>query len=141
MKSVMVYGQLDQQARTDAITRFRRKHVKVLIVTDLAARGLDIPLLSNVINYNFPPSMKLFIHRCGRTARAGQKGTCYNFLNIDEAPYLVESQVYMGRSLQSEEEFKSRSGDEQKLDLKDPKIVQFGTITQSILDRYHSYIQ
>ena len=59
------------EARTLALTKFRRKQVKILIVTDLAARGLDIPMLNNVINYDFPPNLKTFIHRCGRTARAG----------------------------------------------------------------------
>lgn len=59
---------------------FRNKKVNFLIVTDLAARGIDIPLLNNVINYDFPTKMKLFIHRSGRTARAGQKGTSYSII-------------------------------------------------------------
>ena len=68
-------------------------------MTDVAARGIDIPFLNNVINFDWPPAMKLFIHRSGRTARAGQKGTTYSFLNMDELPYLVEAQVFIGRKM------------------------------------------
>jgi ATP-dependent RNA helicase DDX54/DBP10 len=60
--------------------KFRIKKFNFLIVTDLAARGIDIPLLENVIHYDFPTSLKLFIHRSGRTARAGNKGTAYTLV-------------------------------------------------------------
>lgn len=69
--NVFVYGSLDMNAWSEALTKFRWKQVKILIVTDLAARGLDIPYLNNVINFDFPPNLKTFIHRAGRTARAG----------------------------------------------------------------------
>jgi ATP-dependent RNA helicase DDX54/DBP10 len=62
---------MDQRTREERLFLFRSKKVNYLIVTDLAARGLDIPLLANVIHFDFPPKMKLFIHRSGRTARAG----------------------------------------------------------------------
>jgi len=57
---------LDQVARRFSIERFRKKQTKVLVVTDLAARGLDIPVLDNVINFNFPSKSKLFLHRVGK---------------------------------------------------------------------------
>jgi len=81
--TAFVYGSLDMEARTNAITKFRRKIVKILIVTDLAAWGIDIPMLTNVINFDFPPNLKTFIHRCGRTARAGQKGWAFTLLTPD----------------------------------------------------------
>jgi ATP-dependent RNA helicase DDX54/DBP10 len=68
-----------------------------MIVTDLAARGIDIPLLQNVIHYDFPTTMKLFIHRSGRTARAGQKGTSYNIVTPDELAYLHDLSIYTSK--------------------------------------------
>lgn len=71
LKTTFIYGAMDQSTREERLALFRQKKVNYLIVTDLAARGIDIPLLQNVIHYDFPPSLKLFIHRSGRTARAG----------------------------------------------------------------------
>lgn len=72
-----IYGDMDPAARKINIGKFRTFQVPVLVVTDLAARGIDIPLLDNVINYDFPPRPKLFVHRVGRVARAGRTGTFY----------------------------------------------------------------
>jgi ATP-dependent RNA helicase DDX54/DBP10 len=59
---------------------FKNKTSKILVVTDVAARGLDIPLLENVINFDIPTIGKLYIHRAGRTARAGNSGSCWTIL-------------------------------------------------------------
>mgnify|MGYP002787175115 CR=1 FL=1 len=85
-----VYGSMDQEARTIAMDRFRSHQVPILIVTDVAARGLDIPMLDVVINYDFCWSAKLFIHRVGRVARAGRTGTAYSLCSLDELPYFCE---------------------------------------------------
>ena len=69
------FSALDQRIRIENVHKFRTGEVKVLIVTDVAARGIDIPLLDNVINYNFPSKPKLFLHRVGRVARAGRSGS------------------------------------------------------------------
>lgn len=63
--STYIYSSLDPSARKINVAKFQHKKVKVLIVTDLAARGIDIPLLDNVINVNFPAKSKLFVHRVG----------------------------------------------------------------------------
>ncbi|KAG4302572.1 hypothetical protein PCK1_001156 [Pneumocystis canis] len=96
-----IYGSLDQTARKNQITSFKDGKTSLLVVTDIAARGIDIPLLSNVINYDFPPKPKTFIHRVGRTARAGQKGWAYSLIKVEDSPYLIELQLFLGRKITS----------------------------------------
>ncbi|KAI1337398.1 ATP-dependent RNA helicase DBP10 [Xylariaceae sp. FL0016] len=94
-----VYGALDQTARKDQVESFRRGRTNILVVTDVAARGIDIPILSNVINYDFPPQPKIFVHRVGRTARAGQRGWSYSMVRDTDAPYLIDLQLFLGKKL------------------------------------------
>ncbi|XP_042767263.1 ATP-dependent RNA helicase DDX54 [Panthera leo] len=94
-----IYSALDQTARKINLARFTHGKCSTLIVTDLAARGLDIPLLDNVINYSFPAKGKLFLHRVGRVARAGRSGTAYSLVAPDEVPYLLDLHLFLGRAL------------------------------------------
>ncbi|XP_074593042.1 ATP-dependent RNA helicase DDX54 [Brevipalpus obovatus] len=94
-----VYSALDQEARRSNIELFRRKKIRTMIVTDVAARGIDIPFLDNVINYNFPSKPKLYVHRVGRVARAGRSGTAYSLVSADELPYLHELHLFLGQPL------------------------------------------
>ncbi|PUU82207.1 P-loop containing nucleoside triphosphate hydrolase protein [Tuber borchii] len=91
------YSTLDQIARGNQVNRFRTGETSILVVTDVAARGIDIPLLSNVINYDFPPQPKVFVHRVGRTARAGKRGWAYSFVRVEDAPYLLDLQLFLGK--------------------------------------------
>jgi ATP-dependent RNA helicase DDX54/DBP10 len=94
-----VYGSLDQIARKENVQAFRSGESSILVVTDVAARGIDIPILSNVINYDFPSESKVFVHRVGRTARAGQRGWAYSLVTVDDAPYFCELVMFLGRRL------------------------------------------
>ncbi|XP_035245567.1 ATP-dependent RNA helicase DDX54 [Anguilla anguilla] len=95
-----IYSALDQTARKINIGRFVHRKAMVLLVTDVAARGIDIPLLDNVINYNFPSKAKLFLHRVGRVARAGRSGTAYSLVCTDEVPFVYDLHLFLGRPLQ-----------------------------------------
>lgn len=94
-----IYGSLDQRARKEQLYRFRIGLTTLLVVTDVAARGIDIPILANVINYTLPGSSKIFIHRVGRTARAGNTGWAYSIVNEKEAPYLLDLELFMGKKI------------------------------------------
>ncbi|KAI1470678.1 ATP-dependent RNA helicase dbp10 [Daldinia caldariorum] len=94
-----VYGSLDQTARKEQVENFRCGRSNILVVTDVAARGIDIPILANVINYDFPPQPKVFVHRVGRTARAGQRGWSYSLVRDTDAPYLLDLQLFLGKKL------------------------------------------
>ncbi|CAG9536046.1 unnamed protein product [Cercopithifilaria johnstoni] len=96
---VVLYSQLDSVARNINIQKFRKKECFLLIVTDIAARGVDIPLLDVAINYHFPPKPKLFIHRVGRVARAGRSGKAISLFGADEVPYLIDLFLFLNRPL------------------------------------------
>ncbi|KAI4284546.1 MAG: hypothetical protein L6R38_001312 [Xanthoria sp. 2 TBL-2021] len=94
-----VYGALDQTARRMQVEDFRTGMTNILVVTDVAARGIDIPILANVINYDFPSQPKIYVHRVGRTARAGQKGWSYSLVRDSDLPYVLDLQLFLGRRL------------------------------------------
>lgn len=93
------YGSLDQTARNIQVEDFRTGMTNILVVTDVAARGIDIPVLANVINYDFPPQPKIFVHRVGRTARADEHGWSYSLVRDTDAPYLLDLQLFLGKRL------------------------------------------
>lgn len=97
-----IYGSLDQSARTFQMDQFRRGITSILVVTDVAARGIDIPVLENVVNYDFPQSARVFVHRVGRTARAGRQGWAWSFVTNTELPYLLDLQLFLGRPLKND---------------------------------------
>lgn len=97
-----IYGTLDQGARSEQMDQFRRGYTTILVVTDVAARGIDIPVLENVVNYDFPQGARVFVHRVGRTARAGRQGWAWSFITNTELPYLLDLQLFLGRPIKSE---------------------------------------
>jgi ATP-dependent RNA helicase RhlE len=84
LPTVAMHGDMTQQAREKALQRFEEKHVGVLIATDVAARGLDLDDITLVVNYDPPQDDKGFVHRVGRTARAGRTGTSVTFVTPEQ---------------------------------------------------------
>jgi len=83
-----IHGNKSQYQRTRALKDFKNGKVRVLVATDIAARGIDIDNISHVINYDLPNEPENYIHRIGRTARAGSSGTAYSFCAAEDRNYL-----------------------------------------------------
>ncbi len=120
-----------QAARKIHTGKFRAGKVNLMIVTDVAARGIDIPLLDNVINFDFPAKPKLFVHRVGRAARAGRLGTAYSLLTGDELPYLIDLHLFLSRPLIPAPVRSLQQAAAAASDL-DPTISVYGTFPQVI---------
>lgn len=88
---------MDMMARKINLGKFRNGKSRILIVTDIAARGLDIPLLDNVINYDFPPTSKVFVHRVGRCGRQERIGNAYTIVTNSDIPYVADLGLYLQR--------------------------------------------
>lgn len=87
-----IHGNKSQGARQRALKNFKSGETKVLVATDIAARGIDIKDLSLVINYDLPNIAETYVHRIGRTGRAGLSGVAFSFCDVDEKPYLRDIQ-------------------------------------------------
>ncbi|CAK9231670.1 unnamed protein product [Sphagnum troendelagicum] len=135
----VVYGAMDQAARKIHIAKFRARKTMLLIVTDVAARGIDIPLLDNVINYDFPPKPKLFVHRVGRAARAGRIGTAYSFITPDEMPFVLDLHLYLSKGIRPAPLEDDVVANEQKVLTEVDNAIDrgetvYGRFPQSVLD-------
>ena len=128
-----IYGSLDQAARTQQMDRFRRGLSNLLVVTDVAARGIDIPVLENVINYDFPHGARVFVHRVGRTARAGRQGWAWSFVTNTELPYLLDLQLFLGRPLRGDV---TEEGDRGYID-----SLILGTFERGKIDEDNEYVR
>ena len=90
ISAAAIHGNKSQAARTKALAGFKNGSVEILVATDIAARGLDIPLLPHVVNFELPNIPEDYVHRIGRTGRAGAKGEAISLVCIDEKEYLSD---------------------------------------------------
>ncbi|XP_065360645.1 ATP-dependent RNA helicase DDX54 [Calliphora vicina] len=114
-----VYSSLDPSARKINTAKFVNKKVSVLIVTDVAARGIDIPSLDFVVNLHFPGKPKLFVHRVGRCARAGRTGTAYSIFSTDDTAHMLDLHLFLNR----------------EFNINDSSVI--GTVPQDLLEEEH----
>jgi len=101
ISAAAIHGNKSQGARTKALKNFKENSIKVLVATDIAARGLDIPLLPHVINYELPNVPEDYVHRIGRTGRAGAEGEAISFVCSEETEYQKEIEKLLGEKLKS----------------------------------------
>ncbi|GAA4236753.1 ATP-dependent RNA helicase RhlE [Postechiella marina] len=97
-----IHGNKSQGARTKALSGFKSGRINVLVATDIAARGLDIPLLPHVINFELPNISEDYVHRIGRTGRAGAKGEAVSLVSADETTYLRDIEKLVGITIPKE---------------------------------------
>lgn len=95
-----LHGDLSQAQRDHVMDKFRSKHLQILVATDVAARGLDVNNITHVINYNLPDELESYIHRSGRTARAGKKGESIALITNRDKSKIKQLERKMGKSFE-----------------------------------------
>ncbi|MCK5706863.1 MAG: DEAD/DEAH box helicase [Candidatus Aureabacteria bacterium] len=113
ISAVAIHGNKSQSARTEALARFKRGKTRVLVATDIAARGIDVESISHVINYDLPDTPETYVHRIGRTARAGQDGDAVSFCSAPERDGLraIEKMVRMAIPVDRDHVFHSKDSE------------------------------
>ena len=94
-----LHGELEQDAREQALTDFREGKQRLLIATDVSARGIDVPDVTHVINYDLPEQADYYVHRVGRTGRGTKRGVAYSFCAPAELPLLQKIEEYTGTKI------------------------------------------
>lgn len=114
ISSAAIHGNKSQGARTKALAGFKAGNIRVLVATDIAARGLDIPLLPHVVNYELPNIPEDYVHRIGRTGRAGAEGEALSLVCIEEMEYVRQIEKLLKQKLATEvyEGFEPKNNDE-----------------------------
>lgn len=104
LRAEAIHGDRAQASRLAALQRFKEGEVDILVATDVAARGLDIPLLPHVVNFDLPTVAEDYIHRIGRTGRAGASGEAISLVCADEVNQLAEIETLLRQTLRREEQ-------------------------------------
>lgn len=135
---------------------FRNGEVSFLIVTDVAARGIDVPLLNNVVNFHFPMVPKLFVHRCGRAARQGRIGFALSLVEPEELAYMADVHSFLGNEVRTAydpnvEGAESNVADSDTTDYPSspayslqtmtPSLIHTGLMPQDVLDEENEFLK
>lgn len=100
LESDAIHGGVDQQRRFELFEAFKSGELQLLITTDVAARGIDIPGVHAVVNYDLPEQPENYVHRVGRTGRGKEKGWAISFCSEHEKPFLAEIEAYTGSAIE-----------------------------------------
>jgi ATP-dependent RNA helicase RhlE len=99
IKAEAIHGNKSQNARQRALSNFKDQTTRILVATDIAARGIDVDELEYVINFEMSNVAETYVHRIGRTGRAGAKGTAYSFCDAEEKPYLNDIEKLISKKI------------------------------------------
>ncbi len=99
IKAEAIHGNKSQNARQRALTNFKNRQTRILVATDIAARGIDVEDLTHVINYELPNVPETYVHRIGRTGRAGASGIAFSFCDTEEKLYLKDINKLIGKEI------------------------------------------
>ena len=102
ISSAAIHGNKSQGARTKALANFKSGSIRVLVTTDIAARGIDIDQLPHVVNFELPNISEDYVHRIGRTGRAGSEGVAISLVCVDELQYLKDVEKLIKRKIPQE---------------------------------------
>lgn len=117
LSSAAIHGNKSQRQREKSLDGFKNGHIKILVATDIAARGIDIDGVSHVVNYELPNVPEAYVHRIGRTARAGKSGTAISLCDATEQPYLRDIERLIGKKIPSgDSDWAAGSGDTASFD-------------------------
>jgi len=111
IRSAAIHGNKSQNARQRSLNAFRNNQVRVLVATDVAARGIDIDGVTHVVNFDIPHEPEAYVHRIGRTGRAGAEGTAISFCTADEQRELSAIEKLIGHKVPAENEPAQRATD------------------------------
>ena len=100
MDSLTIYGQKDQAERLEVLETFKSGACNLLIATDVSARGIDIPNVDFVVNYDLPEQKEVYVHRVGRTGRGRLKGTAVSFCSKEERPLLDDIETFLNKEVE-----------------------------------------
>ncbi|KAF2788315.1 putative ATP-dependent RNA helicase [Melanomma pulvis-pyrius CBS 109.77] len=128
--AIPLHGQLSQSARLGALSKFKSRSRDIMVATDVAARGLDIPSVDLVINLDLPPDSKTYVHRVGRTARAGKSGKAVSFVTQYDLEIWLRIENALGKQIEEEDIPKDeamvlmeRVGDAQRVAIREMKDI------------------
>ncbi len=99
IQALTIHGEKEQQERFEVLDKFRNGEINLLIATDVTARGIDIPSIEIVVNYDLPDEAENYVHRVGRTGRGNNKGNAYSFCAEEEKSKLTEIQTYLDNEI------------------------------------------
>ena len=133
IKSTSIHGDKTQEERSQIIQQFRQGDIQILIATDITARGIDIPDIEIVINYDLPDIAENYVHRVGRTGRAKHKGWAYSFCAEHEKETLITIQTFLTREIKEIKINKDNYQDTLKIE-RDRKLDY-----QSLVDEIESF--